>query len=434
MLSALSGPLGVYGDLDKIGVNIEPVPPGPVNSPNPDAGPSFFYQWAFLPDPRWWYPKDQATGSLGRVVGQSDAPYLKSAGNIPFAVATNNIAAAQNVTSGTAMTLAGTSAGITTNVPIIPFPGAGGILNSGNPVTAAIALDFGFAFCNTTAQSGTITVAASVLQNYQIGMPLVIGGAGNAGGTIPLLTQVTAIGATNTVTVSPVPQASLSNCPIGTGNLWSPTGASGSGAPLIPNAAFPFLAAGPGLLLDSGQAIARGVQITGAAGSAGGTFTVAGWDVYGDAMTQTITVGAASTGWSLKAFKYIASVTPNFTDAHNYSVGTSDVFGFHWFVPLFENTTMFWSGALVTGSAATGFLPGVATNPATALTGDVRGTVQVSTNGGGTGLSGGAASNGSVSGLALTGNRLEIYSRPSLRQMIYSTQNDATRLYGPPQA
>lgn len=427
MQSAESGPLGIYGNLDGIPSGVGS---GPVPSPNADAGPSFFFQWAYLPDPRFIFPKDQVTGRMGVVVGQSDAPYLKSFGGVPAAVATNNIAAAQNVASGTAMTLAGGSTGITLNVPIIPLTSPG-VLNGNAVATAAMALDFGFGFGSTTTGSGTVTVAAAALVNYQVGMPLVIGAVGNAGGTIPLLTQVTAVGATNTITVSPVPLATNATAPIGTGNLWSPTGATGSGQPLLPTAAYPFLAAGPALLLDSAQALGRGVQITGAAGSVGGTFTVSGWDVYGDSMTQLVTVGAASTAWSLKTFKYIASVTPNFTDAHNYSVGTSDVFGFNWAVGVYENTTMFWAGSLVTGSP-NGFLASVATNPATNITGDVRGTFQASTNGGGTGQSA-TASNGSVSGLVMTGNRLELYSRPSLRQMIYSTQADNSRLYGPVQ-
>jgi hypothetical protein len=431
MQTAESGPFGVYGDMDKIGATVEGVPPGPVNSPNPDSGPSFFYQGMYVPDPRFWYPKDQITGKRGVVAGFFPLHEIKSAGNIPFAVASNNIAAAQNVVSGTPMTLAAASAGITTNIPIVAFSP---ILNNGVIATAALALDFGAFFCNTTALSGTVTVAAAALVNFIIGMPLVIAGAGNAAGTAPLLCQVTALGATNTITVSPVPQSAQTATPIGTGNLWGPGGMAPGGGPLIPTAAWPFLAAGPGLLFDSGQGITRGVQITGAGGSLGGSFTVRGWDIFGQPMSQTITVGAASTAWSLKTFKYIASVTPNFSDAHNYSVGTSDVFGFNWNALIFENTEMFWSGATITGASATGFLPGVATTPATALTGDVRGTVQVSTNGGGTPLSGGAPSNGTVSSLLMTGNRLEMYVIPSLRQLIYSTQDNASYLFGPTQA
>ena len=74
--------------------------------------------------------------------------------------------------------------------------------------------------------------------------------------------------------------------------------------------------------------VGRCVSISGVSGGAGGTFTVAGLDIYGYPMTQLVTVTAgANTVNTLKAFKAILSVTPNFTDAHNYSVGTADIFG-----------------------------------------------------------------------------------------------------------
>lgn len=430
--SALSGPIGVYGNLDQLPASIIGAPPGPVLDPNTDAGPSFFYQWAYVPDVRFVFPKDQVTGRSGVVAGLSDAPALKSIGQIPAAVSTTNIAGAQNATSGTAMTLAAASTGVTANVPIIPFTG---ILNGGAPVVAALALDFGFAFGNCTAGSANITVAASLISSFIVGMPLCIGGVGNSAGTASLLTQVTAVNATTnvvTVNAAAVPLATNSTAPIGTGNIWAPGGNQPNGQPLIPVAAYPFLAAGPGLLLDAGQAVTRGLQINGVSGGAGGTFTARGWDIFNQPMSETITVAAgASTGWGKKAFKYLASVTPNFSDAHNYSVGTSDVFGFAWAATVFENSQIFWAGALVTASP-TGFVAGV-TSAATSTTGDVRGTVQTSANGGGTGI-GSTASNGSISGLVMSGNRLELFSRPSLRQMILSTQANPAPLYGPTQA
>lgn len=431
MQSAESGPFGVYGKMAGMGSSVQTVPPGPVPDPNPDAGPSFFYQWAYVPDVRFFFPKDQITGRSGVVAGLSDSPALKSIGNIPSALATNNIAAAQNVVNGTAMTLAGASVGITLNVPIIPFSG---ILNGGSPVTAAITLDFGFAFANCTSGNAVVSIAANTSQNYSVGMPLVIGGVGNSGGTVPLLTQVLSIQtAANTITLTNPPLATNATAPVGTGNLWSQSGNGPSGGALPPTAASASLAAGPALLLDSGQAMTRGVQVVGAAGSVGGTFTVRGWDIFCQPMSETITVAAASVGWGKKAFKYIASVTPNVTDAHNYTVGTSDVFGFAWAAAIFENTQIYWASTLVTGTP-TGFVGGTsASSTSTATTGDVRGTVQTSANGGGTGI-GATASNGTISSLVMTGNRLDLFSRPSLRQMIYSDPNNAALLYGPTQA
>lgn len=425
--SAISGPFGTYADLDALPVSVFGAPPGPVPDPNTDAGPSFFYQGTYIPDPRFIYPKDQVTGRRGVVAGFASTPLLKSVGQIPAAVAANNIAAAQNVVSGTPMTFAAASVGVTVNIPIVPFNNS---LNSQAPVTAALALDFGFAFGNCTAANSTILVADST--NFFVGMPLVIGGVGNGAGTLPLLTQVASVVDATHITVTIVPVATFATAPISTGNLWSVGGTNASGQPLTPTAAMPYLAAGPGFLLDSAQAVTRGVQILGVTAGAGGTFTVRGWDLYNVPMSETITVGAgAVTGWGKKTYKYLASVTPNFTDAHNYSVGTSDVFGFALATTLWENTEIFWAAAAVTG-APTGFVAGVAT-AASATTGDVRGTVQTSANGGGTGI-GTTASNGTVSGLAMSGNRIELFSRPTLRQMIYSTQANPARLLGPTQA
>lgn len=124
---------------------------------------------------------------------------------------------------------------------------------------------------------------------------------------------------------------------------------------------------------NRGTYVGRGVSISGVSGGAGGTFTVSGYDVYGYPMTQLVTVAAgANTVNTLKTFKAIASVTPNFSDAHNYSVGTADIYGFGILATYFADVTVNWNSALIT--ASNGFVTADTTSPATNATGDVRGT------------------------------------------------------------
>lgn len=126
----------------------------------------------------------------------------------------------------------------------------------------------------------------------------------------------------------------------------------------------------------------RAVSITGVSGGAGGNFLIRGADIYGYPMSQLLTVGAGvNTANTLKAFKFIYSVTPQFSDAHNYSVGTADVFGFPLFMLEFPDAEVIWGTpqAFQTLSGGT-WTPGVTTSPATNLTGDVRGTWAPTTN------------------------------------------------------
>lgn len=153
--------------------------------------------------------------------------------------------------------------------------------------------------------------------------------------------------------------------------------------------------------------IQRAVTITGVAGGAGGNFLVSGYDSYGYPLTQLLTVGAgAVSATTLKTFKFITSVVPQFSDAHNYTVGTADVFGFPIFSALFSSLQLRWNNAVVT--SATGYTAGVTTSPSTNLLGDVRGTYAVQ-----------SASDGT--------KRFTLSMRPALGSMV---TNPTTGLYG----
>src|ERR1700677_1794491 len=148
----IDGPLTVSGNLSNMPASVFGVGVNP--DPNPDAGPSKFYQGAAVLDPRIIYLKDKVTGFLGVEQAFLLRPTFVSMNVFPFALASNKIAAAQGVTSGVAMTLAGASFGVQPGIPIRPFSA---VLNSQTPVLVTT-LDFGFAWVNCTAGSTTITV------------------------------------------------------------------------------------------------------------------------------------------------------------------------------------------------------------------------------------------------------------------------------------
>lgn len=153
--------------------------------------------------------------------------------------------------------------------------------------------------------------------------------------------------------------------------------------------------------------LSRAVTVTGVAGGTGGNFLIGGYDVYGYPLTQLLTVGAgAVSATTLKTFKFISFVIPQFSDAHNYTVGTADVFGFPLFSQLFSSLQLRWNNAVVT--AATGYVAGVTTTPSTNLLGDVRGTYAVQ-----------SASDGT--------KRLTLSMRPSVSAMV---TNPTTGLFG----
>lgn len=166
------------------------------------------------------------------------------------------------------------------------------------------------------------------------------------------------------------------------------------------------LAAGTGVTLGtapdgSGAAVivfdvARAVSLTSTANLSAINVTITGYDEYGSYMTQTRTGPNNNTVNTLKAFKSVRSVTPGTTSASTMSVGTSDVFGLQ-----FAMTdagylgSVKWANALAQDAGT--FVAAVATSPATAATGDVRGTYTPS-----------SASNGSrrlVIGMHLNGGQ-----------------------------
>lgn len=110
------------------------------------------------------------------------------------------------------------------------------------------------------------------------------------------------------------------------------------------------------------------------AGDTTQTATIYGTDFYGLSQTETLTLNGTTTVNGKKAFKTVTRVAMSAATTGNVSVGSTDIFG----IPYRANSRNYvltaWNGAQVTTGT---FTAADTTSPATATTGDVRGTYLV---------------------------------------------------------
>lgn len=322
---------------------------------NQDLGPSLFWGGVGRIDPRvnFNYIPGSNSGVPTFGFATSDTITINYA---PYALSNTAIAAAANVVSGTAMTLVSsnsTSTGVSVSASCVNY-------NTGATVSGLLLIE-GFASFTGVVASNILTVSA-LTGTVTVGMTL--SGTGVATGTT-IVNQLTGpAGGAGTYTVTG--NATVSSTTI--------TGQA-TGGPIALGQ--PFGQSNTVYLWNAQAMVARAVSVTGVAAGAGGAFLVSGYDVYGVPMTETITApaGAATTNGK-KAFKYIASVVPQFTDAQNYSVGTTDIYGFPLRSDFFGDVSINYNAASVT--ASTGYTAAV-TSTASATTGDVRGTYALQT-------------------------------------------------------
>lgn len=151
------------------------------------------------------------------------------------------------------------------------------------------------------------------------------------------------------------------------------------------------------LVLTGAALVTRGVALVGDAGSYGRcvgvysgsdlstiNFTVRGFDCYGVPMAETIAGPNNGTTAGLKAFWRVTSVYADAAVGSDVEIGTIDKFGLPMYLVSNVNIVRIgWDGTLADNAATVA--AGVTTSPATATTGDVRGTI----------VQGGNAANGS---------------------------------------
>ena len=342
-ITAFSGPVISYGQ-NTVGSNPS------ITDYNPDLGPSLFWGGVARIDPRpnFNYIPGQNFGAFTAGFATSDAQTISYA---PYTLSTSAIAAAANVVSGTAMTLVSTnstSTGVSVGASCTNY-------NTGATVTGLLMVD-GFASFTGVIASSILTVS-SLTGTISIGMTITGTGV-NTGTTI--VNQLTgAPGGVGTYTVQGDDTASSTTIT-----------AQATGTTAL---AQPFGQSNTVYLWNPQAVVSRAVSVTGSASATGGNILISGYDIYGVPMSEVIAAPASATTVNgKKAFKYIASVVPQFTDAHNYSVGTTDIYGFPLRADFFSDVAINYNNAVIT--ANTGFTAAVTTSPATTGTGDVRGT------------------------------------------------------------
>lgn len=117
------------------------------------------------------------------------------------------------------------------------------------------------------------------------------------------------------------------------------------------------------------------VSVTAAGTDTGRTVTIAGNDMYGVPITQTVTLANTSAVATTKAFKYIRSATLDALPTGGVSIGIGTVFG----LPLRADNIAYLH--INNRNTAMSSLTAAVTSAASATSGDVRGTILAATDG-----------------------------------------------------
>lgn len=375
----------------------------------PDQGPSLSFQGSGMLDPRFVGTIGAAPGA--KVFGLYANSYLVSTDAIPVVLSATRINAGAATVAATPMVLTAVqAAGVSPAIPVLPYgvsPNAANLVN-------CLALDFGFCAGNTVAATKILTISTGAWRFFYPNQRIIVAGGGAAGANLFTTVAAPVAPGATTVTLADNAGSTTNGCQVGTAH------------PTL-NAAWPFVIAGATALFDPTQGVSRAVSITGNAASTAQAFVVKGYDVYGQAMTESISfAGGAVTTAGRKAFKYIVSVTPAVTDAtHTLSVGTTDTVGFNFRSDFWEYVDIFVSGTFV--STNVGWTVADFTTPATVSTGDVRGTyaLQTPSNWDGTVANWGNAVNGKRTAMF---SSLPIFNSINANNLNYSTMFGNTQV------
>lgn len=380
MRTALDGPVILYGN------------DNPQQVSNTDAGPNVDYQSNALLDSR--YVGQVAAfgqGAQNGVLAFHNPVVTEMLSSVPQAASNTVLAAAQTPAALAFFTLASANAtGIAINIPLIPYGNA--IVPGSAASVNVIALDFGMAIGTTTTAAATAKIvtltgptpggytatATYASRFFYPGQRILIAGAGNAAGTFPLSTFVTAtdryaapgfaLAATGTITVNDAALFAGSGLAIGTSDQEYGV------------AVKPVVKAGAARVYDPAQMTARNVTLTSGSTTASGNAIVRGYDIYEQPMSEIIAIPTtATTNSGKKAFGYVSSVQVQAggVTTGNVSVGTGTSIGIPMRTDLTEYLTIWQNGIELPGSAGAapaGVTFADQTPVATSSTGDVRGT------------------------------------------------------------
>lgn len=286
---------------------------------------------------------------------------------------------------------------------------------SASGIALGVGLDPGHAIASTVSGNPAVTVAATDIWRFYVGQYISISGSSGSGAT--LFTKVTAVG-TTTINVSPAPGATYANASIG------PVAGNPNKYGWQPNAWSQLVNAGSGLFLNPDCGATRGVGIQGTAGGSGGNFVVQGLGILMQPQSEIIAAAAGATlTYGKKTYSTILSVTPQFSNAFNYQAVTSDLFGLPLALVNDGYAPAVFSNGVPYGTPATlGFQYADFTNPATQLSADPHGAVQLSTKGPVAGVTAGAGPTGAA--------RFTIVYQLNPAQVFMTSPTNIQALYG----